>query len=286
MTRISAYLKMSRLSNLPTVWTNILAAAVISQSELPEITLYVALSLFYIAGMLLNDALDASFDQQHRQERPIPKGVVSSIEVFWSSTFVLIVANAILWWRAFSQQSYPVIVGGLALSGAICAYNIWHKKYSWSFLWMALCRISVYGITFFWLTSSFVLPSTIIIFALGLGSYILGITFLASKEEKTDRPPILGVIFLTLPILFGLGYVQSTLAVVSLLLLLVAVGCAIWIAYSKNIPTVYAILILLSGICLWDAFLIACFTQDISLWYTAMGCFFLTALGQKFIRGS
>ena len=44
--------------------------------------LMVALSLFYVGGMFLNDAFDRDFDAQHRPDRPIPSGQVTARQVF------------------------------------------------------------------------------------------------------------------------------------------------------------------------------------------------------------
>ena len=56
-------LRLGRVSNLPTVWTNVAAAAVLAGvplASLGVLALAVACSLFYVGGMFLNDAFDAS----------------------------------------------------------------------------------------------------------------------------------------------------------------------------------------------------------------------------------
>lgn len=71
---------LGRVSNLPTVWTNTLAAALLASSagalappsSLVWLLLLAALSLLYLAGMLLNDLLDADWDQQHHNPAPLP----------------------------------------------------------------------------------------------------------------------------------------------------------------------------------------------------------------------
>ena len=70
---IKTWMTLGRVSNLPTVWTNTLAAALLASSagalappsSLVWLLLLAALSLLYLAGMLLNDLLDADWDQQH-----------------------------------------------------------------------------------------------------------------------------------------------------------------------------------------------------------------------------
>ena len=64
-----AYLLLARVSNLPTVWSNVLAGLVagsaIQDSNMQPATLALLLlsaSAFYTGGMFLNDAFDAPFD--------------------------------------------------------------------------------------------------------------------------------------------------------------------------------------------------------------------------------
>ena len=90
------WLVITRGSNLPTVWSNALlgltAGWIVSQSGpsgsrppavpwhvLPQwldqsVMLLLGLSLIYVGGMVLNDAVDAKVDAVDRPERPIPVG--------------------------------------------------------------------------------------------------------------------------------------------------------------------------------------------------------------------
>ena len=78
-------LRLGRVSNLPTVWTNTLAGIVLAGGDVLEarsLALFVAMSLFYLGGMYLNDAFDAEIDARERPERPIPSDRVSRGLVF------------------------------------------------------------------------------------------------------------------------------------------------------------------------------------------------------------
>ena len=74
--RWRAYMLLARVSNLPTVWSNVLAgtmaagAATIDAGSAVRVLL--AASLFYTGGMFLNDAFDADLDARVRPERPLP----------------------------------------------------------------------------------------------------------------------------------------------------------------------------------------------------------------------
>ena len=81
---------LGRVSNLPTIWTNCLAAWVVNRyasSDLLVLGVYseatlppwqtlgwllLGASLLYLAGCTLNDAFDQKFDERHNPHRPIP----------------------------------------------------------------------------------------------------------------------------------------------------------------------------------------------------------------------
>ena len=82
MTRRSrprAYLLLARVSNLPTVWTNMLAGSLLAGVALNARTVLIAsaaMSLVYCAGMWMNDACDAGADARARRmllqaDRPV-----------------------------------------------------------------------------------------------------------------------------------------------------------------------------------------------------------------------
>ena len=58
---LSVWLRLGRVSNLPTVWSNVLTGLALVGALQPDASLLVlvlALSLFYVGGMYLNDAFD------------------------------------------------------------------------------------------------------------------------------------------------------------------------------------------------------------------------------------
>ncbi len=63
--RLSTLLRLGRISNVPTVWTNVIAGSFIAGGRLPAdriIAVLVAMSAFYIGGMYLNDFFDRAID--------------------------------------------------------------------------------------------------------------------------------------------------------------------------------------------------------------------------------
>ena len=83
MPSLRTLLVLGRTSNLPTVWSNCLAAwwlgGGVQLGALAGVLL--GTTLLYLGGMYLNDAFDAGFDAQYRRERPIPSGAISAGQV-------------------------------------------------------------------------------------------------------------------------------------------------------------------------------------------------------------
>jgi len=139
--RWRAYLLLSRVSNLPTVWTNVLAgtvAASLAPEWRPTIVVAAAVSLFYTGGMFLNDAFDAAIDWAERPERPIPAGDVERWEVFALGGGLL--AGGLL----LLPRDGTVWILGFALVAAILLYDFRHKGARYAPLVMGLCRGLVY----------------------------------------------------------------------------------------------------------------------------------------------
>ena len=82
---LKTVLTLCRVSNLPTVWMNVLTAALVvgQATSLPLepgtiVLLMISLSLFYMGGMSFNDYMDRHWDAQHQTFRPIPSGKISA----------------------------------------------------------------------------------------------------------------------------------------------------------------------------------------------------------------
>jgi 4-hydroxybenzoate polyprenyltransferase len=141
VSKLGVYLRLGRVSNLPTVCTNVLAGAALARvplAPLPVAVTVLACALLYTAGMFLNDAFDHRHDAVHQPARPIAQGLVAATEVY-AIGFALLGAGVLLlapYGRAFA--------GALALAATIVAYDAWHKQNPLSPLLMALCRALVY----------------------------------------------------------------------------------------------------------------------------------------------
>jgi len=176
--KLKTALALGRVSNLPTVWTNVLAGAVLAGASIDLMMLAwsaLTLSSFYIGGMYLNDAFDRDFDAQHQPHRPIPSGRASARSVF-TVGFVLLALGVI---GVALRANTSAIAGALSLSVVIVFYNMHHKGNPFSPLLMALCRVLVY------VTSGLMLGGTItpalIIGSIALLVYLIGLTFVAKR---------------------------------------------------------------------------------------------------------
>ena len=77
-------LRLGRVSNLPTVWTNVIAGATIANTAatVADIsTVGLAMTAFYVGGMYLNDFFDREIDARERPGRPIHAGDIGAAAV-------------------------------------------------------------------------------------------------------------------------------------------------------------------------------------------------------------
>ena len=149
--QIRAWLILSRGSNLPTVWSNLVAGWLLGYVYtdrfpyangllLSLLGLLLGVSLIYVGGMILNDAFDARWDAERRSTRPIPAGLIDvrdALRAGWGALaagFVLTVAVAPAGTRL------AVTIAALALVLCVIVYDRWHKGVSWAPAVMGLCR--------------------------------------------------------------------------------------------------------------------------------------------------
>jgi 4-hydroxybenzoate polyprenyltransferase len=208
--RLRTALRLGRVSNLPTVWTNVMAGLALNQGALaPEVIvpLGIAVSLFYVAGMYLNDAFDWRWDAQHRPERPIPAGEVSARTVF-AAGFAMM-ATGLLILGLGPGRPYPLF-GGLGLAACILVYDVSHKQNPIAPLVMGLCRVAVYVIAA--LAAAPRLGAAVYVGGGLQLAYLVGLTLVARHETRNPRLPALvgkliaGISLLDAAVLLALGH--------------------------------------------------------------------------------
>ena len=175
-------LRLGRVSNLPTVWTNVLAATVLAggawQNARTGLVL-LAMSLFYVGGMYLNDYFDRTIDARERPERPIPAGDISANAVA-AAGFGMLGAGIVL----LAATGVAAAVTGLILAALIVAYNLFHKGVALSPVTMGLCRAFVYFGAAAAVSGG--VPWPVVLVGFALTAYVAGLTY-AARQESLDR---------------------------------------------------------------------------------------------------
>src|SRR5262245_29166175 len=118
--QVSAWLTMARVSNSPTVASNVLAGAALSRNFDNAAAigmLAVAMVVFYTAGMLLNDVCDYGWDLAHRPDRPLVTGAISRPAALGATVALFALGGALLW--LVSPRSFAA---GVVLTGLIVLY--------------------------------------------------------------------------------------------------------------------------------------------------------------------
>jgi hypothetical protein len=281
--RLRTALRLGRVSNLPTVWTNTLAAAVLVGTRdfgLQFALMLLAFSLFYTGGMFLNDAFDATLDALERPERPIPSGEITRREVFAYGFAAMAAGIAALGWIGLAPA-----LGGLALAGVITFYDWNHKANPLSPVVMGLCRVLVYvGAALCYTLNP---PPALWLGALILLCYLIGLTYIAKQENLARVENLWPLAFLAAPIAYGVWLITVQGMVAFFWLLFSgSILVALWFLRRRrrgDIPR--AVVTLIAGISLLDAMLIAG-AGSAALAAVALAGFGVTLFFQRYITGT
>jgi len=203
--KLSTALKLGRVSNLPTTWTNVAAGlALAGASSALDAGLALALcaivSCMYVGGMFLNDAFDREYDRRERPERPIPSGEVSASSVF-AIGFALLAAGiagtAALALLRETGTGWAPVLAALALAACIVFYDAYHKQNPLSPVVMAGNRVLVYALAA--LSVLPVLAAEVYWGAGALGCYLIGLTYAAKQENLRALRGVWPLVLLAAP---------------------------------------------------------------------------------------
>ncbi len=271
---------LGRVSNLPTVWSNCLAGWWLGGSGEWHRFFMVCLggTFLYLAGMYLNDAFDAQFDQQRRPERPIPSGAIKA-DAVWQWGFSWLGLGLL----SFGLLGWTTAILACLLAACIFVYDVIHKIFAFSPVLMAICRVLLVlaaaaategGITGLSIWS-----------ALVLGAYIVGLSFLARGE--TSRGPVRywPCLFLAAPVVLALivnrGEFQWRGFALLVLLIVWVLYCLRHTFWSAHRSVGRSVAGLLAGIVLVD--LLAVGGSDLLLMPIFLLLFLAAMLLQRFI---
>ena len=192
--RLRTFLVLGRVSNLPTVWSNCLAAWLLAGGGGWRNLALVCFgaTLLYTGGMFLNDAVDAAFDRRYRPERPIPSGLASSRTV-WAFSVALLIAG----WLVFLVLGTGPLLFAAVLALAIVLYDLFHKRTALAPFLMASCRFLLYLVAAASATGG--LHSLVLWKALALAGYIVGLSCMARGESTGGRFTPWAILLLFVP---------------------------------------------------------------------------------------
>jgi 4-hydroxybenzoate polyprenyltransferase len=282
-------LRLGRVSNLPTVWTNALAGLVLAGGTLAPgwlVLLMLSVSLAYVGGMYLNDAFDAEIDARERPDRPIPSGRVARETVFAAGFAMLATAVIVLGvvgeWNGTGLRAGAA---GLVLALLIVLYNRRHKENPLSPLVMGLCRVFVYVSAALCVTEQ--PPAPLWIGAALLLCHLIGLTFVAKHELRPRMEDVWPVAILLLPLAYAVWIVIWNPPAMVLWLIFGGTLYVALRAIQRRGPgdIGFAVTTLIAAISLLDAQLIAG-QERIGLAFVAALGFPLTLLLQRWVRGT
>ena len=276
-------LKLGRVSNLPTVWTNTLAGTLVAGGSWQDARIaiiVVAMSFLYEGGMFLNDYFDRDIDARERPERPIPSFEIAPGTVAAIGSGLIAAGLALL--AILGLQALGL---GLLLAAFIVAYDRHHKGNPFAPVLMGMCRALVYAIAAMALVGT--LSGVLIIAAVALLAYVAGISY-AAWQERLDRPSNLWPLaLLAVPLLAMASTLQQGPIPIAIYLCLAgAVGWAIYLLMTRppgGVPR--AVGLLIATVSLVDAaFIVSAGVIGPAL--VAVAGFFATLGLQRYISGT
>jgi hypothetical protein len=284
-------LRLARVSNLPTVWTNVLAGVALAGGEpwsSRALVLIAALSLFYSGGMFLNDAFDHAIDARERPQRPIPVGAAGLEDVFAGGFAMLLTGVALVLLAAAGfvpGTGWQGPLAGITLSGAILFYDWNHKGSRLSPLFMALCRSLTYLTA--GLAAARPASDDVWIVALIGGCHIVGLTYVARQENMTQLENLWPLALLAVPLAYGLWLATGTsLGMVLWLALCACVVLALrWLRRRDPGDVKRAVVTLIAAVSLLDGLFLAAASWSMAA-LVAAAAFGLTLLLQRVVPGT
>jgi len=285
-------LELGRVSNLPTVLSNVLCGAALTgepRRPLPLALAVFAGALFYTGGMFLNDAFDAVIDAVERPERPIPSARASRDAVL-ALGFGMLAAGIVLLGvgALFTPAGLALPLAGLVTAALVVVYDRWHKGRAWSPIVMGACRASLYVVGALAVAAN--LGPRVAVPALCLLAYVVGLTHVARFENASSVGRAWPLVLVFSPLVVALNSSTTRLAEGLPLFALAAFSSAwsvraLGFARRGGRQIGRAVVTLIAGISLLDA-VFAASRGALTLAALAAFCFALTLAAQRAVRGT
>lgn len=287
--RVMAFLRLLRLPTVFTALADIFLGFLLTHptlvseegpNPLPTFLLLCAASAgLYLAGMVFNDYFDRMIDAQERPSRPIPSGAISPTAAFQLAAGLMIVGLV-----AAGCVGVPSLLVAVGLSMLVLDYDGGLKKTSLGPLVMGSCRLGnvlLGASAVASIADVFQKPQLPI--ALGLGTYIVGVTLFARQEATVSKRSALfgaatvinlGVVVLAM-FVNAAGLVENrmpALGILAMILFTLDRRLAVAIAQPSPQHVQVAIKVLLLSLVMLDATLIFAFNGQVELamWTVAL----------------
>jgi hypothetical protein len=280
--KLRAHLALARVSNSPTVASNVLAGAALAGALQPDgrtALLVLAMLLFYTAGMYLNDLWDQELDSRERPERPLPAGLVARSEAV-VGVIILFATGIVLLWLVGPAP----FLSGLALVGLIVLYDAWHKSNPLSPLVMAANRGLVYVTAYLGFSSG--ISGQLAVWVALLALYIVGLTYIAKTESGPGLTGYWPATLLFLPAAYLLFQGPGPWELAMLILFASWVAYGVSFVYTRTRRQVGAAVgSLIAGVSLLDALVLAGAGSGVGV-VLALAAFALALFLQRYISGT
>ncbi|HEY4233938.1 MAG TPA: UbiA family prenyltransferase [Lacipirellulaceae bacterium] len=192
MNRWRSYFELLRLPAVFTAMADVLMGYLVTHGDLRPFShsgfLVAASAMLYLAGMALNDYFDADLDAIERPQRPIPSGRLT-LRAAGTLGWVLLFGGVLLalFVASVTGEAAPFCVA-VSLACCIYFYDALHKKLPGGPILMGFCRSLnvLLGMSLTTAAGSMTTPYfwtyPQIALAVGIGTYIVGVTIFARTE--------------------------------------------------------------------------------------------------------
>lgn len=200
MSRVRTLLKVSRLPELITVWSNCLAGWWLGgagrAANLPF--LLSGITLLYAGAIFLDHAFSLELGRQPASEERSAAVVEISLKALWRRGFLCLVAGALCLF------SLGITTGALGLTVLVCLLvcAVSHRPATTVPLFMGLCRFFIYVIAAS--TGAGGVTGWAIWSGLALAVYLLGVSLFAGSKEAHESIRYWALVLLGAPVLLAM----------------------------------------------------------------------------------
>jgi 4-hydroxybenzoate polyprenyltransferase len=208
------YLELVRLPNVFTAMADVTMGLLVARADETGsfssgqriIGLLIAASgLLYMSGVVLNDVFDFKLDALERPERPLPSGRISLKSARYLGWTLLLLGLLLALEAAFFLGKLRPAAVALVLAACIVAYNASLKRTLLGPPAMGACRMLNVLLGMSVMSGPLLVEHWLV--AASIGTYIMGVTWLARTENVTSKR--IHIILATLVMASGIGLMAS-----------------------------------------------------------------------------